>query len=1380
MLLTGLSGIASADPGSRYLNVLVTADGSPLDGVEVTLLQWDDVADDWVDTGVTVPQEGTGFYMTQVVGTGRYTVRLHDPEDRWADAYGVGTATPPALPTADGTFAVTGEFTRNAMIVTALSGDRWTPGISSGIQGVVRDRAGELVDGILVEAYAVGAPDVVAASSITYGIQDWRQGPNHGFYSLVVPPGDYVVRFSDLEDRFVSFDHADGPVAVYSNDWIRPAATVIPLGVAPSDLHGVVQDAEGQPLDGILVEAYRADEPDVTVASALTYASDEEGGPEHGFYRLAVGAGEYGVRFSSLPDADPAYRTALHPDAPVVVGEGESIALAPVALISLPVSHASAQVLLPSGAVLPYPRATVYSWDEGSSSFVMTHRERGDVDGHVSVRLPFDVPAVVKIGRPGMVGWYTTGETLPTGPESTGVIVGDGDVDLGEIRLLPRLGVLGQSAGDMAEYCTTRYLYRNDDRSTRRVPLPSELNFFGARYDGLYINNNGNVTFNGPAWAYTPGDLTGDRGEDGPIIAPFFADVDTRGARSNVVTYGFSPDGTKLCVNWAGVGFYSHRTVRLNTFQLVLDSGVTGDGRLPGDFDITFNYDRVTWEAGQASGSGPGGLGGTSAAVGYSAGTGEPGTFVQLPGSFDNGALLDGGSHALVSGSQGAATPGRYLFQVRNDGAEHLGAMHGSVQDSDGGPVAGALVEACPTAGGSCTSLTPTGPGGSFSFSGLRVGGYRVNVSPPAGSTLFPSSGTATVTTGGNTVVDPIVLRAPQPIAEGITLVNSPSTGTGASPVWVTDEGLPVVNYRADLDLVITGCPEVTDPSYSMTLNGVVIRSDVPMTESPAGTYSVTVQRTHPAHGDAEITTNVPTTCGGQPTGFDLYIDPSGVVTDQYGRPIQGATVTLRRSDSQAGPYTAVPNGSPIMSPSNRSNPDTTDAIGFFQWDVVTGWYKVSVDNGGCDSTATPAMQVPPERLDLLVKMQCTGTSGPAPVSAPVLSGTERVGQTLTVSAGTWPFGLERTRTQWLRGGNVVATGSSYTLQGADAGQVITARVLAARPSYTQENGTGDVVTFAESSVDVASGTIAAAPGGGGGGGSAAPVNSTVPTVAGVAKVGQLLTSNPGTWNTTGLTFTYQWLRDGEAIAGATSADYRAVVGDLGHAVAVKVTTVKAGTPSATAVSAAVTIAKGDAAQVLSEPTVTGGTAVGDTLSVSEGSWSIDGLSFTYQWLRDGEAIAGETGATHVVAAQDQGTSLSALVTATRAGYEDGSVETGSVSVPVEPGPGAAHSRTRARLADGTITRTQHPRLDVQVTSPADAPVVGRVAIRVDGHVVKTVRLGSAADGHRSVRLPRQSVGTHMVRAVYLGSPQVRSSRSDALRLRVRRASAHRPMPTLL
>lgn len=95
--------------------------------------------------------------------------------------------------------------------------------------------------------------------------------------------------------------------------------------------------------------------------------------------------------------------------------------------------------------------------------------------------------------------------------------------------------------------------------------------------------------------------------------------------------------------------------------QILIDRSDTGRG----NFDIEFDYARVRWETGDASG-GANGVGGTPVAVGYSAGTGAVGTFAQLPGSLVSGALIDGGPNALVTHSQGSPVNGRYLFNVRN------------------------------------------------------------------------------------------------------------------------------------------------------------------------------------------------------------------------------------------------------------------------------------------------------------------------------------------------------------------------------------------------------------------------------------------------------------------------------------------------------------------------------------------------------------------------------------------------------------------------------------------------------------------------------------------------------------------------------------------
>ena len=79
-------------------------------------------------------------------------------------------------------------------------------------------------------------------------------------------------------------------------------------------------------------------------------------------------------------------------------------------------------------------------------------------------------------------------------------------------------------------------LAANDDGSTGLVSLGGfTINFFGTNYTDLYVNNNGNVTFNAALATFTP---FGIPGGGIPIIAPFFADVDTRGAGSGLVHYG--------------------------------------------------------------------------------------------------------------------------------------------------------------------------------------------------------------------------------------------------------------------------------------------------------------------------------------------------------------------------------------------------------------------------------------------------------------------------------------------------------------------------------------------------------------------------------------------------------------------------------------------------------------------------------------------------------------------------------------------------------------------------------------------------------------------------------------------------------------------------
>jgi Nidogen-like/PEP-CTERM motif len=211
-----------------------------------------------------------------------------------------------------------------------------------------------------------------------------------------------------------------------------------------------------------------------------------------------------------------------------------------------------------------------------------------------------------------------------------------------------------------ANLFTGNTLPANDDGSTGLVNLGFTANINGTNYTQTYVNNNGNVTFNNPLSTFTPSAISS--GSFGPIIAPFFADVDTRAAGSDPVRYGTGTLGGNAVfgVNYINVGVFSAQSI-FNTFQLILTSRAdTGAG----NFDIQFNYDRIVWEAGTASGAPNGGLGGTSALAGYWTSASSNAT---LPGSLVNGALLDSGpaGTSLIRNSLNSNILGQYNFQVR-------------------------------------------------------------------------------------------------------------------------------------------------------------------------------------------------------------------------------------------------------------------------------------------------------------------------------------------------------------------------------------------------------------------------------------------------------------------------------------------------------------------------------------------------------------------------------------------------------------------------------------------------------------------------------------------------------------------------------------------
>jgi hypothetical protein len=234
-------------------------------------------------------------------------------------------------------------------------------------------------------------------------------------------------------------------------------------------------------------------------------------------------------------------------------------------------------------------------------------------------------------------------KSLITALTATGLVLTSTIVQAGAIR-------------DVGAF-TDNSLAANDDGSTAAVAMGFTVNFFGNNRSTLFVNNNGNITFDSALGTFTPFPLLTTNRE---IIAPFFGDVDTRGGLP-LVQYGQDNLGGRpvFGVNWINVGYFSIRGDLRNSFQLIITD--RSDIAL-GDFDFEFNYDQIQWETGEASG-GVNGLGGSSARAGWSNGSSAA---YELAGSAVNGALLDGGPNALISGSLNSNVAGRYIFNVRN------------------------------------------------------------------------------------------------------------------------------------------------------------------------------------------------------------------------------------------------------------------------------------------------------------------------------------------------------------------------------------------------------------------------------------------------------------------------------------------------------------------------------------------------------------------------------------------------------------------------------------------------------------------------------------------------------------------------------------------
>ncbi|QWT24834.1 hypothetical protein KPL76_05590 [Subtercola sp. PAMC28395] len=266
----------------------------------------------------------------------------------------------------------------------------------------------------------------------------------------------------------------------------------------------------------------------------------------------------------------------------------------------------------------------------------------------------------------------------------------------------------------------------------------------------------------------------------------------------------------------------------------------------------------------------------------------------------------------------------------------------------------------------------------------------------------------------------------------------------------------------------------------------------------------------------------------------------------------------------------------------------------------------------------------------------------PALISVkPAITGTTTVGSLLTAVPGTWGPGTVKLAYQWYHGDTPIigATASTYTLAASDQHFAMSVSVTGARPGFEAAAILSDPTT-----------TVLG------------PFTQTpVPTIAGNAKAGTVLTATAGAWAPAPVSVALQWNRAGVAIPGATAASYTLTGADLGTTITVSATGTATGFITATTTSLP-TAAIAQGTLTTATPTITGTLVAGKTLTANAGSWMPGAVALAYQWKRAGVAIAGATASSYVLTAADVTKTISVSVTGSEAGFASATTTSASTT----------------------------------------------------------------------------------------------------------------------
>jgi gliding motility-associated-like protein len=365
-------------------------------------------------------------------------------------------------------------------------------------------------------------------------------------------------------------------------------------------------------------------------------------------------------------------------------------------------------------------------------------------------------------------------------------------------------------------------LYRNDDGSSAVINLPFNFCFYGQNFNQVYINNNGNISFNNPYGAFSSASFPS---ANYTMIAPFWADVDTRGLASGVVHYKVTP--TAMIVRWNIVGYFSQHTDKLNDFQLIITDGT--DPLLPPGSNAAFCYGDMQWTTGDASG-GVNGFGGTAATVGANLGDGI--NYIQI-GRFDAPGTNYNGPFGPASQVSWLDNKQFFLDICTAGGGGNLPPIMNANQVCDTfdlcvgdtfiitaqflSPENNQLTSATATTTGTGLTIVPSAPANPVNLNAFFVGlpsNIGINTITISGT----DNGTPAQTTSGLVVINVV----PGPTAAFTATSACPNEQIDFSSATTVTINGPIVDYHWDfgVNLLTNDTSNIADPSYTYPLSG--------------------------------------------------------------------------------------------------------------------------------------------------------------------------------------------------------------------------------------------------------------------------------------------------------------------------------------------------------------------------------------------------------------------------------------------------------------------------------------------------------------------------------------------------------------------------------